>query len=376
MKIYFSMLSLLFAFEAYASKARMMGLAQDQVQGSQYLQGTRNIFRNAAEVNNYGSYVVSEWGNSTSSEGGAFNRYQGFSYGAYLGAAHRDPNLKQFVNDSTVDYTANFNPLVTSYKPGNELDFFLGREGHVSWGLRAGVRDAKNDVQKYRARAYTLGMGILHRSLSLYTQLDLSDKREDRPTPTTTTEYKGKLGLQFGGSYTWDQWVFHADYRRQGADVTTQGTVGTNNAEYTELTVGAAHILQSGVSKSFIATDFIARNWENKNSQVSPARAWERKDTLFKMTLGFEHPATQWLMWRGAISQNIILGKMKHEGSQGYVPEALRGKSIGMDNSTQVSAGASLVFGKLQVDGTLANITNASLNLNNVLANVGVTYQF
>ena len=56
---------------SFASKARMLGLSQDSLRGSYYMNDNRNIFRYANAINDFGSYVITEFGtNSTDGSGG------------------------------------------------------------------------------------------------------------------------------------------------------------------------------------------------------------------------------------------------------------------------------------------------------------------
>jgi len=93
-----------------------------------------------------------------------------------------------------------------------------------------------------------------------------------------------------------------------------------------------------------------------------------------------EADATSWLVVRGAVSQNLILGQSKTTVTN--TPDA---KST-IANSTVVNAGATLNFGKLKVDGlvgttgttgtTGAGTNTGVLQTNNLLTRVGVTYAF
>ena len=76
---------------AWATKARMNALGQGQDRGSFYIQDTRNVFRNAARINQTNNYIVTEWGTAGSAgtasapnaEGGFFKNAGAFNYGVY-----------------------------------------------------------------------------------------------------------------------------------------------------------------------------------------------------------------------------------------------------------------------------------------------------
>ena len=74
---------------AYATKARMSALGQDEGLGSYYMGDTRNVFRNPADLNYTKNYMVAEWGQdagTANAEGGFFRELGAFNYGVYLGS--------------------------------------------------------------------------------------------------------------------------------------------------------------------------------------------------------------------------------------------------------------------------------------------------
>jgi len=86
-----------------------------------------------------------------------------------------------------------------------------------------------------------------------------------------------------------------------------------------------------------------------------------------------EADATSWLVVRGSIAQNVLIGEVKQT----------TGKKDSIANTTAVNAGATLNFGKLKVDGMVGNTatdgTNTKagvLSTSNLLTKVGVTYNF
>ena len=78
---------------AFASKARMTALNQDTTFGSFYLEDNRNVFRSSNGVNSLNNYVITEWGDADSAEGGMFKSSGSLNYGLYLNsAAHGNIN--------------------------------------------------------------------------------------------------------------------------------------------------------------------------------------------------------------------------------------------------------------------------------------------
>ena len=100
--------------------------------------------------------------------------------------------------------------------------------------------------------------------------------------------------------------------------------------------------------------------------KLSPLKiAQETHFKIFHLTFGIETKATNWLVWRLSIAQDIM--------------------DDGDDNvsarSTRIGAGAAITYGDLSIEGSLTNVdntaaANTSLGTNDLLSNVSVTYQW
>ncbi|MEM7172113.1 MAG: hypothetical protein AAF530_18225 [Pseudomonadota bacterium] len=76
-----------------------------------FIKDTRNIFLNPERVNQYRSYVVTEWGDANdnddpNAEGGFFREAGSFAYGVYLGNA--DKGRDDANSESTLKQAPNF----------------------------------------------------------------------------------------------------------------------------------------------------------------------------------------------------------------------------------------------------------------------------
>lgn len=361
----------LLSTSAFATKARMTALGQDSTRGSQYIQDSRNKFRNSAHVNNMNNYIVTEWETATNeAEGGFFRSTGNLGYGLYLGS-RRDNGLRAL--DATGTPSA-----VTAYNPGNELDAFIAGDAGIQWGARLNYQNGEHEVNQEKRNAFGLGLGILMGDLSAYTNLSIAAKAEDT-TGATNTEVKGKLGINVGAAYNWNNLTFHADYVSNKAEKTVTGATATGEFSYSDINVGVAQTHEiSSTAMVFFAGDFSAKKWENTNLDATQGpttnSARELKSNTLKATMGFETDATSWLTWRGSISQNIFIGST--EVTVTPANAALNGKKVTTADSTTVAAGASLTFGKLVVDGTLGANGNGELRLDEGFANVAVSYWF
>lgn len=354
----------LLSTSAFATKARMEALGQDEVRGSQYLNDTRNKFRNAAHVNNMNNYVVTEWGTNANAEGGFFRDAGALAYGLYFGAE----DVNTVAAADRLDGNQGFQGQT------NRLDLFVGGDAGVQWGLRVDYSNDENKAQETKTESMGLGLGVIHGSLSGYVNLSLKDDAKGNflditANPQTLTDVNDKYegsNMNAGLAYGWNNWTFHADYAKVGGDVidasastTTEGTVST-------ITVGAAQVHEiSSTAMVFTAVDYV----NQKDEEKAAAGTDEEKTNKLVATIGFEADATSWLTWRGSVSQNVFIGSTETTGVTPVKEASLR-------DSTEVNAGATLTFGKLMVDGRIGTTTAGNLSLDEVLADVAVSYWF
>lgn len=357
----------LLSTSAFATKARMEALGQDEVRGSQYLNDTRNKFRNAAHVNNMNNYVVTEWGTNANAEGGFFRDAGALAYGLYFGAedvntvaaGDRDDEAQKFQGQT------------------NRLDLFVGGDAGVQWGLRVDYSNDEDKQTETKTESMGLGLGVIHGSLSGYVNLSLKDDVQgsfgdlaDTTTVVKDNKYEGS-NMNAGVAYGWNNWTFHADYEKLGGDITVGGTKA--EATDTTITVGAAQVHEiSSTAMVFTAVDYVNMKDEVKATGANK----EEKSNKLVATIGFEADATSWLTWRGSISQNVFIGDTEITADV----TANARKESSLRDSTNVNAGATLTFGKLMVDGTIGTDNNgdddAILSLDDVMTQVAVSYWF
>lgn len=349
---------------AYASKARMEALGQSSTRGSEYLSDSRNIFRNPALLNSTKNYIVTEWGTATTAddsvtapraEGGFFREMGSFNYGLYLG------------NDG-VDNGRTTSGFLTQ---DNALDLFLSGDMGVQWGAKLHYANAKdeataNPITKKNS-AFGLGLGIVAGEAEGYLNVDLSDKSTGN-TASASNQYKLKPSYIVGGSYKWSSVTFFASYEATKADSTISAVTTTKKTS--EIIVGAGRVHEINPTARVITDAHVSIASDDNITAASG----KTKTNLLPVTLGFEADATSWLVVRGNVHQNVILGDVKTPA----------GKKTTKANSTTVDAGATLNFGKLKVDGSVgttgttgtAGSKTGVLSTSNLLTRVGVSYWF
>jgi len=345
---------------AFASKARMEALGQGSA--SNYIMDSRSVFLNPASVNDQKNYITTEWGTSAvtadgvitpRAEGGFFREMGTFAYGLYLG------------NDSSkVAHGTGF------MVPSNSLDLFIGGDMGMKWGAKVHYANAKDEQATINVKNSALGvsLGASQGDLEGYVNLDLSDKSTGRTGGLLADTSELKPSYKVGGSYKYASWSFFADY--DASKLEEKVTAVTSTTKDSTIVVGAGRVHEVNPT-SRIFTDI--KLSMNTNETVAAGKV---KTNKLPATLGMEVDATSWLVLRGSVSQNVVLGEVKNSA----------GKSKSVLNSTSVNGGATLNFGKLKVDGMIGNtsgsrtgavgVNNGALTTDNLLTRVGVTYMF
>jgi hypothetical protein len=390
---------------AFASKARMEALGQGST--SYYLSDSRSVFLNPASLNDNKNYVVTEWGtasqastNALSSdstttpraEGGFFREMGAFAYGLYLG---NNGDLRTTLPANTT--SALSDKAFANHQNGLDL-VFAGDMG-LKWGARVhfanpnyltGVNATTPFVKKNTA--FGLGLGVNHGDLDGYVNLNLSDKSTG--ATVASDEWNKKPGFQVGVGYKFAGLNLFADVTTSSQEV-KKGTSSTLTSatlagvavdmtsssslthKSTDMIFGVSKLHEVNPSARIVA-DMRFRSLTDEFSGSSTTTLNGKKTAItLPVTFALEADATSWLVLRGSISQNVILGQTK----------SVSGLKSTLANSTSVNAGASLNFGKLKVDGVIGNTPGARsggtlgakegvLSTDNLMSRVGVTYNF
>ena len=342
---------------AFASKARMEALGQSSARGSEYINDSRNIFRNPALLNSNKNFIVTEWGTAANAadsttapkaEGGFFREMGSFNYGLYLG------NNAQKTNASFLDQD-------------NALDLFLSGDMGVQWGAKLHYANAKDESGAFTKKnsALGLGLGVVSGDAEGYLNLDLSDKSDGGSA--AADQWKAKPSYLIGGSYKWSSITFFASYEATKYDETVSAVTTTKKTS--NITVGAGRVHEINPTARVITDAHLTMSDDTNITATG-----KTKSSALPVTLGFEADATSWLTARGNVHQNVIIGQTK----------SVAGKTTTTANSTTVDAGATLNFGKLKVDGSVGTTGTAGadgtkkgvLSTSNLLSRVGVTYNF
>jgi len=334
------------------------------------------------------NYIITEWGASAQAdssaapraEGGFFREMGSMAYGMYLG---NNGAARTVTSTSTTSAFLNHQ---------NALDLVLAGDAGLKWGARlhyANSKDEQATTFERKNSAFGLGFGISHGDMEAYVNSDLSDKSTG--AKVVGDEWNRKPSVQIGASYKWSGMTFFADMLSTnnelkgaaGSDITvgnggtlTAGTAGTITNKVSNLTFGASRVHEVNPGARVITTAQLNFDSTKVGGSVTTTENGTSKNSRMPVLLAFEADATSWLVLRGSVSQNILLGETK----------SIAGKKVSIPNSTALNAGATLNFGKLKVDGVVgttaatrggaAAANQGVLATDNLMTRVGVHYWF
>lgn len=351
------------ATPAFASKARLQALGED-VNGSFYVNDNRNVFLNAAQVNNHKDLVTFEWGDTTAStdqttspraEGGIFKSHNNLVYGLYLGSESNTSN--QFRAASAVAVTEE-----------NNIDLFVGGDAGVKWGANVTYSKSADDETNgdTNQEAMRTRFGVIAGDIEGWANINISNKAEN----AAGDEFEGKLGYKVGAVYHLNDYNIFADY--QSFDGEASGTVD-GDIKASQLQVGAGRATRLNDK----ATLFTKLQFTMAKTEIDAGPAATDLDAKsIPVVIGLEYDATSWLVLRGSVAQNIW---SSNDNDGDKTPE---------HETTTVNAGATLKFGELSVDGVIGNSIGAgaasddtsagtgNLRTDNLMSRVSMTYRF
>jgi hypothetical protein len=421
----------LLSTSAFASKSRLQALGEDK-DGSYYISDYRNIYINPAELNSLSNMVVMEWGNKgtsfgtatldsdakTKAQGGAvYGLSNGMKLGVVLGDETDVAALTRILSSNSA--TANTSQTGMLQTADNVIDLFVAGQASVNWGANFLYTSSKdeNAASGYNQNSYAMRLGVSKDAWNAHTLIALGAKAHNEFGEHA--DYKGKLGFRFGGGYdlTANNKVF-AMYEKYAWDQKSD-SFATRRGGFSKGSLGLGHSTKVNDSSTLFAKIY----GEVVNVKLDAFGATEKAEIdrlAIPVAFGFEHTATEWLIVRGSVIQNLF-GTVKDSGLTNnfgtvnlttmatgaatageairYLAAARYGSSTNgnggkttLANSTTVNAGMTLRFGKLDLDGNISTTgagrsqTAATgtgvdskkgvLALDNLETRVGLTYKF
>jgi hypothetical protein len=377
---------------AYATTTRLQALGQDTSRGSFFIDDNYNVFRNAANVNMYKNYMVTEWGTEDGNnqsgtderqlEGGFFREAGSFTYGVYF---NNESDLAEAYSQNTGFVTR------AMKRQQNGLDLFFGGDMGIQWGARIHYASSKANVSKTTApddqaydaehSAMNISLGMQMGDLGAYANVGIKNEFTGAAAPGAVATAKndkleGSGSLNLGVNYKLGNMKVYADYSKGGLEYTAgDATELTKTHDRTTINVGVGHTHE--VSSTARVFSQVAYYTETQETKSTADRTDEDTDTYIPVTIGFEADANSWLTIRGSVSQGLpFLNKDEDKRSDQADDNT---ESSGTLGATTFAAGATLNFGKLQIDGVISNGDDATahdLNTDVLLSKVAVIYNF
>jgi hypothetical protein len=316
---------------AFASKARLQALGES-TDGSQYISDNRNIFLNAAHVNYHKDMVTFEAGDqdntdatsTPTAEGGFLKAHNNMVYGLYFGAdAGRDDGTREALN-----------------APMNVWDFFVGGDAGVQWGANITYGDYKDEqvANEEEASLMRARLGIISGDVEGFANITLTDT-EKIDGGGSDMDFEMKSNYDVGVNYNNSGMTYLARIQQWEAEDSITGQ--DESIKYQAMTVGAARLQKFN---NMATMNYKVTYNTTTQEGTDYTDTLETKTMSVNAVIGVEVQVKEWLALRASIAQDIINENENDDGDK-----------VQNADSTVVNAGASLVFGDLQIDGVVGN---------------------
>ncbi len=398
-----ALLASVFTTSAFASVARLEALGEDQY-GSQYINDNRNMFLNAAAVNDHFDFVTFEWGDTTKvqntestpkAQGGIFRKTGDMVYGVYFGADSntasqlRAGGLQAIASSTSTDV----NNLAAQAQNEDTLDLFVGGETSFKWGARLSYADASNEqggnyatgktFDKVEKSGILVGLGAIAGNNEFYANIGAGNELKiEGITDLGGGDYhfKGELGFQVGyiralGNNA-KAWL---EYRAQ--DVKEEEVSSLDETwEVSVYQIGYGKV--SKLNDVFTANYKLVYNADKQENRGFASGQEDYEETRLTATLGMEAMVKEWLTLRASIANNLM-GETTALAAGGTSKD-----SRTIADSTEIALGASLNFGDFAIDGLIGNNAdsdgtagetgddNGQIRTDSLMSRVSMTYKF
>ncbi len=365
---------------ALASKARLEALGQD-ANGSQYLDDVRSVLLNPAMLNYHKDFVTLEWGNTNQegattldrdatatpkAEGGMFKAAGNMVYGLYFGSESNTSNT--------------FRTAAGVMTEQNNTDFFIAGDAGVQWGVRLTYHSFEDEqaATEDKSDAMRAVLGVISGDTEAFLNFGISNKVEE----TSGQEFEGKSSIDLGITHGMGDVDYMVRYQSiQAEESTTKDEVKVNNIHLGVAKNYKLNDKATAWASAWYKMDKAECDGANTSFQTAICKAAnndEKKDNYLPIIMGVEVMAKEWLTLRGSVTHNIM-----------GTTENGAGDKKTMEDTTEIAAGASLMWGDLALDGVIGNSNagaNASatdtsagqgnLRSDNLMSRVSLTYKF
>ncbi|MBL7543042.1 MAG: hypothetical protein JNL11_04460 [Bdellovibrionaceae bacterium] len=354
------------ATSAYASKARLKALSN-----SPHLQDTRDILREPDQALVHGEFVTIETSGNAAGVTAA-------GVGGNDGAPQAEAGFVRKMNDTSAlgAWLGNKTNLsaggltdagstVSLQNPLNLV--YASKAGDIAWGL--GLNYSNFDDKANKNKSSSMGLNASASSTSGW-EAHLGLGLTGEATAADTKKFEQKSPMSLSGGYWLDTMFLYGAYSMGGGkskDIVAGTELGSNDTS--SLAIGVVNSHKKDGADFFYGVSYVMGSDKAGNNGV------KTETSALPVVVGIEADATSWLVVRGSLTQNILLGSSKTTPAGGGASS-----ETNLADSTVAAAGLGLKLGKFMVDGTLAATTKANAGKlgsdNGFLSEVGLTYQF
>ncbi|MCM2350616.1 MAG: hypothetical protein NDI69_11405 [Bacteriovoracaceae bacterium] len=365
------------ATPVFASKARLQALGEDSY-GSAYINDNRNIWLNAAQINNHKDLVTYEFGGNQTAdsagtargEGGVYKAHGNFVYGAHFGGASNTANGMRAATG------------LTNADEDNNLDLFIGGDAGMKWGANLGYAKTADETSPLTAESMRTRLGVIMGDTQVYANINLINNAKG----DNGAKFNGDLGYQVGAIHAWEGNTLFVDYRSFDAESEIGASKEDISLMQAEVGMGRVERLndktnlfaKASLFTAKVENDRTAGNTFGTAGCDASQLACEEYDTMrVPVVVGLETEATSWLTLRASVTQ-VVWGSEEDKNNERTIA-----------NSTAINAGATLKFGELSVDGVVGNGTgatnavgentatgNGTIRTDELMSRVSMTYRF
>ncbi len=366
------------ATPAFASKARLQALGEDNY-GSAYISDNRNIWLNAAQINNHKDLVTYEFGTEQTGddaatprgEGGFYRTSGNLAYGVHFGGASSTSNAMRLASG------------LAGAGEQNNIDVFVGGDAGMKWGANLGYAKTSDESSPLTGESMRTRLGVISGDTQGYANINLINNAKG----TAGKKFEGQMGYQLGAIHDWNGSTLFVDYRKFDAENTTD----KKDIGLKQLEIGIGRVTKlNDKTNMFAKASYLTAEVDNENSTnvfgaggLTPCGTGnlavfcqEYKTSRVPVVVGLETEATSWLTLRSSVGA-VVWGSEEDKTNE---------RSI--QNATIVNAGATLKFGELSVDGVIGNGTaqgaapaangtdTGTLRTDSLMSRVSMTYKF
>lgn len=372
MKNILLLFSLLFAVQAYATKARVLALAN-----SPQLIDEQSIFANINHINSLGNFVSLESGltavsstttNTTSHAEGLVGVKLNADDTLVVALGHQDEAVidsRHLASQLGSDFLRQENPVYVLWGHKGELN---------SYGVGYFYSNYEDKLTGASESSSGLNLGLTMGAWRYYAVYTLVNSA----AAAANTRFDGAGYLAANIDYSGDTNLFYLRLIRSSEKASTSGVESSSNTVQV-VRLGLTDSTPKDSSTFFWGGEVVSTTVD---CRVLASLDCNQKytSTLLPIWFGLEAQATSWLVLRGSVKQSILVNQSKDAvgypaGSFTNTNGALSEYAAGPGN-TVVAIGAGFTLQRLTIDGLLKASTTQNVNSTDFLSQLGLKYLF